>query len=945
MDNKTIFVRTSKGEEQVQSRTSHLSGDIKRALSMVDGSATFGEISKRSAPSMRANLAEMFEELEKTGLIQDKSFAGKIPKTAVPSQMVVPVKMATPRKNPAADKGADELDFMSGYAASSRQAPTAEGKAEKLRAEAEEKSKREIEAQKIRAQLEAEAILRKAEEEARLRLEAAAREQREAEAARVKAEQEARRMRDELDAAKLKAEQEARLRREAAERERKEAEAARVKAEQEARRVRDELDAAKLKADQEARLRVETAERERKEAQAARVNAEQEAARVKAEQEAAQLQVELELVKRREELEAEARLEAQAKAYARKKAEEEAEHAREAAERSARQDREAAQAREAVDTQIAKMSEAAEDKPDSFAFDAFHIDGSRQPAEPQKKPAPAQQARPAETSPAAAKQDAFAFDSFNVDEPVRPVEPQKVQQPGEAAKPTRPADVREPVQHAVPPPVASEAAERKPGKEQIKRQEQERIAAKQRIAEEARAKEMADAQAKVWAEAEQRALETAKVHAERVARQAEQSSVTGREEKSVRAARIPRKPFAWGRLAGFFLKLGIFLFALLIGALFVVPYFLPMRDYMPKVQQLLSERLHQPVHLGYLSGRILPTPRLELGEIYIGDAKQFQAATAQINFDIMGVFGDTKPIDSVDFQDVKVRGMALPDAAAWLQQLASDKQYPVSRMVISQGTLDADAFQFTGVEGELNFSPAGKFTRAKLSSNSGKYTLGIDATPENKLLAAITVRGSTLPLLPNLTFDELDAKGEIRSDGLLISEFGARILGGNVQGNARIDWRSGWHAEGVLNAKKIVMKDLSKLLDGNTDGSARFKMNSKDLAGLTDSAELESSFTSTNGLISGLDIVETARMRSRENLPGGRTHYDGFRGDFSYARDVYHFTQVKIDAGVLNADATFDISKQQLSGKMKVNLSMRDRVTADLKLGGAIDNPTLLYAP
>ncbi len=117
-------------------------------------------------------------------------------------------------------------------------------------------------------------------------------------------------------------------------------------------------------------------------------------------------------------------------------------------------------------------------------------------------------------------------------------------------------------------------------------------------------------------------------------------------------------------------------------------------------------------------------------------------------------------------------------------------------------------------------------------------------------------------------------------------------------------------------------------------------MNSKDLAGLTDSAEMEGSFTSANGLISGMDIVETARMRSRENLPGGRTHYDGFRGDFSYAKDVYHFTQVKIDAGVLNADATFDINKQQLSGKMKVNLSMRDRVTADLKLGGG--NPARL---
>jgi hypothetical protein len=199
--------------------------------------------------------------------------------------------------------------------------------------------------------------------------------------------------------------------------------------------------------------------------------------------------------------------------------------------------------------------------------------------------------------------------------------------------------------------------------------------------------------------------------------------------------------------------------------------------------------------------------------------------------------------------------------------------------------------------------------------------------------------------LPNWTFDELDAKGEISSDGLLISDYEAKILGGNLQGKARIDWHSGWHAEGALNAKKIVMNDLSKLLDGNVDGSAHFKMNSKDLAGLTDSAEMEGSFTSAGGLISGMDIVETARTRRRENLPGGRTHYDGLHGDFSYDSDAYHFTQVKINAGVLNANATFDINKQQLSGKMKVNLSMHDVKTADLKLGGAIDSPTLVYAP
>jgi len=370
-----------------------------------------------------------------------------------------------------------------------------------------------------------------------------------------------------------------------------------------------------------------------------------------------------------------------------------------------------------------------ESQPNLFSFDSFQFEQPPSTSGPQEKQ-PTNKNSSAKVSPAAAKQDAFAFDSFNVDEPVSPVGPQKVKQPGEAAIPTHPADTGKPVERSATPPVASETAEHKPGKENINKERKEREA-QAHIAEEARTKEMANAQAKVWAEAEQRALEAAKANAARVAHQAELSPET----VPVAAARVPRKPFAWGKLGTVVIMLGTFLLVLLVGVLFVVPYFLPMRDYMPKVQQLLSDELHQPVHLGYLSGRILPSPRLDLGEIYIGNAKQFQAATAQINFDIMGLFGDNKPIDSVDFQGVKVRGIALRDAAAWLQKLAGDKQYPVNRMTISQGTLDADVFQLTGVEGELNFSPAGKFTHAKLSANSGKYTMGIDTAPGDKLMA------------------------------------------------------------------------------------------------------------------------------------------------------------------------------------------------------------------
>ena len=262
MDNKTIFVRTPKGEEAAQSRTSPLPGDVKRALLMVDGSATFGEISKRAAPSIRASLGEMLQELEKNGFIEAKSMLANTPRVAVPPPgMVVPTKLTTPHKKPPADDTAAELDFMSGRTVPPPNAVLAqEARAEKLRAEEEEKSRQKIAAEKIRVQQEAQAILLKAEQEAaKIHEETVRRARAEAEATRLKAEQEAKKIREELEAAKLKAEREAELRLKAATREREQAEAARVQAEQQAAQMLIELEAAKLRAEEEAKASLEAA--------------------------------------------------------------------------------------------------------------------------------------------------------------------------------------------------------------------------------------------------------------------------------------------------------------------------------------------------------------------------------------------------------------------------------------------------------------------------------------------------------------------------------------------------------------------------------------------------------------------------------------------------------------------------------------------------------------
>ena len=84
MDNKIIFIVTLKGEGEIKNHTHHLSGDIKRVLSLVDDVSTVERIMKRAAPSLHAGLPDMLQELVDGGFIQDKNNAANMPKMATP---------------------------------------------------------------------------------------------------------------------------------------------------------------------------------------------------------------------------------------------------------------------------------------------------------------------------------------------------------------------------------------------------------------------------------------------------------------------------------------------------------------------------------------------------------------------------------------------------------------------------------------------------------------------------------------------------------------------------------------------------------------------------------------------------------------------------------------------------------------------------------------------
>jgi len=871
MNAKIIFVLTSKGRDEIEHKTSLLFGDMKRALSMVDGNASFGDLSKRAAPSLRSVLSELMQELSTTGFIEDKAKVGLGAKIKVPTSPISSTKQSA----------ASELDFTSIIRAPSAQDMAAEAaKIQAAKQHAELQNNQE--AQRVQAQQAA--AQQAADAKAHAELEERSKEHN----ARVQAVEQAKRVEAEQAAQRIKEQELARVRQEAEQAKQHAEIEARNRAEAE-QRAKQEAEAARLKAEQAAKQQAEQVAREKQAAEAAKLKAEQELARVRQEAEQAKQQAEIE-------------------ARARQAAEQQAAENRVAA--LALQQQEQAALRELTEQQALKAREEEETRAKQHALSAMSTQVRHTPFD---------------SEPPAVKLAAIDLSSFAVKPAAeeKAAEQQAVQSVVHDKKAERDAELAE--QKQAEKLQTQQAAAQKLAEQQL-------AAIKQAEADEA--KKLADSQAKAWAEAEQRAVASAQAHADVVANPSpntERRNIPRTPEK----ARAPRKPLPWGGMS-------VTLFVLLALAAWLVPQVMPMQAYATKIEALLSTALQQPAHVGTVSARLLPSPRLTLNEVYVGEMKQVKAQRVQLNFGFASLLNDVKRIDSVELQEAELNVSGVLEVANWFEKLASDTQHPITTITFERAKLSAPAVQFEDLTGEMKFSATGKFAAANVRANGGKYALQVTQGADNKLETTLNVHSSALPLLPNWEFADLTAKGELSRSGFVVNDFDGRIAGGSLQGSAKLDWSSGWNLQGTLTGKTMTLASFSKLLEGDIDGIARFKLQAATLDKLADSGQLEGSFTAKKGVISGADIVETARLRSKENLPGGRTHFDEMSGNLNYANNAYHFKQIKIKSGVLNANGSADISNRQLAGRVAASLSIQEGVGAvELQLSGNIDTPNL----
>jgi len=862
-----------------ESEVSSMSGDMKRVLLLIDGTSNLNNVIKRAPPSLRGDLSEIIQRLLDAELINDKTIVN------------AGVKIVSPKiVAPKTEQAGEELDFT--------QMPTAPGAAElaagagkeKVRADLQEANKRkeEVAAAQLKANAAADAAA-KARQQAEIATKAKAKAEAEA---RLRAEQEAARVKVEFEAA-------AKLLRETEEKAKREAEAARVKAEQEAARLKAELEAiARAKAEAEAaRIKAEAeAARIKAEAEAARIKAEAEAARVKAELEAARLRAEAEaraLAEERARIEAEERKRREEADAARIKAEEEAAARARAEEERQRQEAEAARIKAEEESAARARAEEERQRQESAArpstIPSFKIDLAAL-KEVASAPVMVQQDVP---TPAA--------------EPVQQIsvekQKDKIKQPDIAAEMARLK--------------AEQAAEQlRTERDALKQEEGQRLAAEQAAA---------------WAEAEQRAVQQNKLEAEKAALQA--ALVQAKVQQKAAGPR-QRRSLPIGKIIGATAVLALVL-------VLVLPLFWPMDEYISPIEQHLSARLGQPVKIGGFNASLLPLPKMEIRQITVGPNQELTVASATLRFDPLSLFSPSKVIDETALQGVVVEGKRLEQVMSWLSGLSGDALFSFRQIPLHELQINMTGIALPHLKGSALFE-GGEFSRLVLHDEADKLHVDLKSV-SGRLQIAFGIRESTLPLLPQIVFSDFNAKGEIVEGGMVLSELDAHAYNGIWSGSGKLSWRKEWLLEARVDAKTMELDKMFPQygVTGEVFADGIFSSRSASLPGLADAMRLEATFEAKRGVINGVDMVETARLLSREHLVGGRTHFDQLNGSVLLENHVLRLRQVKISSGMLNASGSFEVSGSgQLAGGFDSEIKMRAG-NNPLVLSGTLQEPRL----
>lgn len=394
-------------------------------------------------------------------------------------------------------------------------------------------------------------------------------------------------------------------------------------------------------------------------------------------------------------------------------------------------------------------------------------------------------------------------------------------------------------------------------------------------------------------------------------------------------------------------------FAALVAVLAIVPLFVSLDDYRPQVEQLLAEKLREPVSIKNLRLAGLPLPHVVASGIEIGRS-DLRVGSIAVTPDLLSLLTATKVIRSIDIQGLVLTQRALDRIPVWTRTdpkaKPADFTVQVRAVYLDDALLQLQKASFGPFDARVSLSGANQPERVDITARDGKFKAALKPAGGKQYSLSIEARNWRLPAGPPLLFDELQVKGMTTLADAELPEITAKLYGGSIKGRTTAGWQKGLQLKGQFAVDAIELRDLVPLFSPQTRISGRltarpvFSASVPEGAQLQNLLKLETPFDIRDGVLQGIDIQKAASsLITRDS--SGQTRFDTLSGHFAMERGTQRITSLKVASGSLAADGNVTIAPNKaLSGRINAQVSAGKVATATvpLNVSGTLDSPMAL---
>jgi hypothetical protein len=396
-------------------------------------------------------------------------------------------------------------------------------------------------------------------------------------------------------------------------------------------------------------------------------------------------------------------------------------------------------------------------------------------------------------------------------------------------------------------------------------------------------------------------------------------------------------------------KIGLGLLGLLV-VLIILPFFIPTATYIKQAEKIASNAIGVSVRIDQASVSLLPTPRLRVSDIVIGDQSDGLVAELVIIPTLSSLFSSQKVID-VALDDVVIKQSALA-IFSHLMQTSKEDELPAAVVLRN---LSVKGLHISMPDAKLPLINMEVSLKDNQLDKAKLYTQGEELqatlTPQNKgHHVLLNIKNWQLPIESQLTIDSGEADMMLIGSRLSINNYSLHMYDGEVTGKAALSWSKAWVMDGDVSVKKLALNKPSRLispkayLSGALNGSGGFSAKSSDVTHLLDQLKVNFQFTVNDGVLHGVDLVKVASLLIKQKVGGGETQFDRFSGHLNVAGKQYKLNKLDISSGLLAANGHVKVSPQKtLDGQVEVEVKKSvGLVAVPLNISGSVDNPVVL---